>query len=940
VPATFTFGAGNARKLLRLPLYAFGALAALLVPRTHKLWVFGSGIGLGEGALPLYRVARERLAASVRLVWLARTDAELAQAHTLGFDAVAAHSWRGFWLTLRARVLVVTHGFGDVNRYAVSGGFVVQLWHGIPLKKLHLDSPATLRVRGVPNHRYVRALLARAYRFAGRGISLFPVASELVAPRIASAFGVPLTRIPALGDIRDDALLGRDPATMRAEARTLLTDAVGPIDDASRVVLYAPTWRDGASDPGAPTRDDWQLLSRWLDERDAVLLVRAHPLGLGDYAAGPAISPRIRMLGSHELVDVTPALAGVDALVTDYSSIAYDYALTDGPVVFFAPDVEQYARARGLYENYRVFSDDRYVGTWQHVLEHLDAAGSGSALGLRIARHTVWLREEHVDRLDGRSAERVLAEILVRTGGVALAAPDDEADAGDASASGLRVPDGRLARARVVEVAVEEAADGPALRVTIADPVRPVTGVRLEGARARVDAQVEAGGTLSVRLPLLTERWATPGLALPSGDYRLTLAGEIPTSRLHLATELPGRFAHPLFNAELREHAGGLVLRVSAPLADDELGPRNQKHLERAYRGSTPRPENAVYLESFYGQSASDNPLGIARTLRRMRPDVVRYWSVVDGSVAIPDGDVRLIEGSREWWRVRASARVLIVNDWLRKRYRPRPHQHVLQTWHGTMLKRLALDRAGVGLRTRIAVRRESRRWDALLAQNAYSARIFRSAYAYERGTWDEGYPRNDRLVSGADASDIRAAVGIPDGARVVLYAPTWRDDRTEMVDYLDLTSFARELRPNHVLLVRGHSRTLRYGKDLEADGLIDVTSYPNVADLLEVADLLVTDYSSVMFDFSATGRPVVFFTPDLAHYSSDLRGFYFDLLAEAPGPVVRTREELLDAIADADTTRERYRQQAARWRERFTPLDDGDAGRRVVQRMVDAGWL
>ncbi len=924
MPATFTFGAGNARKLLRLPLYALGALAALLVPRSARLWVFGCGIGLGEGALPLHLGARERLGGTTRLVWLAATDAELADAHALGLDAVAKHSARGFWLTLRARVLVVTHGFGDVNRYATSGAFVVQLWHGIPLKKLHLDSPAALRIRGVPDHRAVRALLARAYRFAGRGIDLFPVASELVAPRIATAFGVPPSRVVALGDIRDDALLNRPAAEVRAAGRGLLAAAVGPIDAATRVVLYAPTWRDGANDPGAPTLEEWAMIARWLEARDAVLLVRAHPLGLGDYAGGPTTSDRIRMLGSRELVDVTPALAGVDALVTDYSSIAYDYALTDGPVVFLAPDVELYARARGLYENYRVFSDDRYVASWQHVLEHLDAAGGDDELGRRIANHTTWLREEHVDRLDGRAVERVLAEILARTG----AAVDGH------------VPDGRLARARVVEAAFEEAADGPALRVTVVDPLRPVTAVRLEGARARVDAPVVTGGGLSVRLPLLLERWGASGLALPSGDYRLTLDGEVPTSRVLVDVQLPPHFAHPLFRAELHATAGGLVLRVGAPLADDERGRRNQRRLERAYRRIRHAPEDAVFLESFYGQSASDNPLGIARMLRRMRPDVTRYWSVIDGSVAVPEGDVRLIEGSREWWRVRGTARVLIVNDWLRKRYHRRPHQHVLQTWHGTMLKRLALDRAGVGIRTRIAVRRESARWDALLAQNAYSARIFRSAYAFHRGTWDEGYPRNDRLVTGADADAIRRAVGIPQGARVVLYAPTWRDDRTEMVDYLDLTSFARELGDDHVLLVRGHSRTLRYGRDLEADGLIDVTSYPNVADLLEVADVLVTDYSSVMFDFSATGRPVVFFTPDLAHYSSDLRGFYFDLLAEAPGPVVRTREELLDAIADADAARERYRQQAARWRERFTPLDDGDAGRRVVQRMIDAGWL
>lgn len=929
VPATFTFGAGNARKLLRLPLYALGALAALFVPRTSKLWVFGSGIGLGEGALPLYLLARERLGDGVRLVWLASSDAEVAAAEARGFDSVSKRTAAGFWLTLRARVIVVTHGFGDVNRYGTGGAFVVQLWHGIPLKKLHLDSPAALRIRGVPDHRYVRAFLAKAYRFAGRGIDLFPVASELVAPRIASAFGVREDRVLAVGDIRDDALLGPDPAVLRAAAREMISNACGAIADDARVILYAPTWRDGADDPGAPTREDWALIGRWLEARDAVLLVRAHPLGLGDYATGPAISDRIRMLGARELVDVTPVLPGVDALVTDYSSIAYDFALVDGPTVFFAPDVEQYARRRGLYENYRIFSDDRYVNSWPHVLEHLDAIGTPSPLGARIARHTTWLREEHVDRVDGRAAERVLNEIIARTG--SNAAPD---------ARGHVASDGRLPRARVVEAIVEEGADGPALRITVAEPVRPVTGVRLEGARARVDAHVDAGGSLSVRLPLLMERWGASRLALPSGEYRLTLESEVPTSRLTISCALPGRFTHPLFHAELHESAGGLVLRVAPPLEADERGPRNQRRLERAYRRGRPAAENAVFLESFYGQSASCNPAGIARMLRRIRPDVTRYWSVVDGSVAIPDGDVRLIEGSREWWRVRGSARVLIVNDWLRKRFRRRGHQHVLQTWHGTMLKRLGLDRTNVGARTRIAVRRESGRWDALLAQNAYSARIFTSAYGFTRGTWDEGYPRNDRLVSGADATSIRRAVGIPDGARVVLYAPTWRDDRTEMVDYLDLTTFASELGDDHVLLVRGHSRTLRYGRDLEAERLIDVTSYPNVADLLEVSDVLVTDYSSVMFDFSATGRPIIFFTPDLAHYSSDLRGFYFDLLAEAPGPVVRTREELLDAITDSEKERERYRPQAARWRERFTPLDDGHAGERVVRRMIDAGWL
>jgi len=927
--ASFTFGAGNARKVLRLPLYALGALATLLVPRTPRLWVFGSGIGVGEGALPLYRAARAALPGSVRLVWLAGSSAELTAALAAGLDAEHRNGWRGFRLTLRARVLVVTHGFGDVNRYATRGGFVVQLWHGIPLKRLHLDSGATLRVSFLPNHRLVRAVLARAYRFAGRGIGLFPVASALVAPRLVSAFGVGADRVVVTGDLRDDVLLGGSAGARRNDARALLTAAVGELPPSARVILSAPTWRDGGADPGAPDDATWNLIADWLERTNAVLLVRTHPLGKGDYAGGPTRSDRIRMLDSDVLAEITPALPAVDALVTDYSSIAYDYSLVGGPIVFLAPDLEHYAKRRGLYLPYRAFAGGQQVGSWPDALARLDAvAATGSAAAIAASIHSGWLRDENFDLLDGRATDRVLAETLRRSG--------------VAAALGLTVvdvPAPLTVRSRVTRIAFDEpAGSSPTMTVTI-DPVGSEIGtIRLDGARTqRLAASVTtAGGRTTATFRMLSPRWGTPELAMPSGDYRLTLGS---TARVEVATELPGELRHPLFRTRVLATAGGLVLRVSAPLADDERGRVEQKRLERAYRRSHPTPEDAVFLESFYGQSSSDNPLGIDAALAAARPQTTRYWSVVDGSVAVPDGAVRIIEGSREWWHARGASRVLIVNDWLRKRYRRRPHQRVLQTWHGTMLKRLALDR-DPGLRTRIAVKRERARWDALLAQNAYSAEIFRSAYDMRRPIWQEGYPRNDVFADAARVASVRAALGLPPRARVVLYAPTWRDDRTEMVDYVDLASFAGELGDDHVLLVRGHSRTLRYGQDLEADRLIDVTSYPNMADLLQVADVFVTDYSSAMFDVVGTDTPMIFFTPDLAHYSTDLRGFYFDLLAEAPGPVVASRAELLAAITGADAAAPAFAAQRAAWRARFTPRDDGAAGARVVARLIAEGWL
>jgi CDP-glycerol glycerophosphotransferase len=933
---TFTFAAGNRRVLLRTPLYLVGALGTVVVPRTARLWVFGSGIGLGEGSLALYELAREELGGDVRLVWLAGTQAELEEARRRGFDAVARQSGSGFWLTLRARVLVVTHGLGDVNRFGVWGGFVVQLWHGIPLKKLHLDSPVVLGAAGGPVRRVARVVLRLGYRTAGSQIGLFPVASARIVERIVSGFGTPRERIVATGDPRDDVLLAGPAAERRVRSRALLSATVGPLPDGADVVLYAPTWRDGAVDPGAPYEATWDEIAHWLETNNAVLIVRNHPLGRADYAAGPSRSDRIRLLDARMLADVTPVLPAVDALITDYSSIAFDYALVGGPIVFFAPDADEYVRSRGLYEPYRLFAGGRQVATWAHVLAQLTGIRLDPAAADEARAHTAWLRDENFDHLDAGSAARVLAEIQRRTAHVGTPPPP--------------------ARSRPQVTAV--GLDGTTLTVQVRGLGTGTPTARLDGARGGVDAEVDLApdGTVTATFDLLVSRWGSPELALPSGDYSLVLgdrrggaaadlteagtaAGLDPaaaSTRVDVVTADRPTLRHPLFRADAVEKAGGLVLRVGAPLAENEARPKPHRDWRQAFFRGRVTPENAVYFESFYGRSASDNPLAIDRTLARLHPQVRRYWSVADGSVAVPPGAVAIIEGSHEWWRVRAEARVYVINDWLRWSFRRRKHQHVLQTWHGTMLKRLALDRADVTVRRRSAVMRQQHRWDALIAQNPYSTAIFRSAYAFRAPIWETGYPRNDVLVHPERVAAVRATIGVPDGARLVLYAPTWRDDRAEMVDYLDLVAFAADLPEDHVLLVRGHSRTLSAGRDVHGERLIDVTSYPDMAELKLIADVLVTDYSSVMFDFASTGKPMVFFTPDLAYYGDVVRGFYFDLPAEAPGPVVTTPADLRDAILGEDN----YAAARAAWKQRFTPWDDGRAAERIVRRMFAEGWL
>ncbi|MFI8594069.1 CDP-glycerol glycerophosphotransferase family protein [Microbacterium sp. NPDC078428] len=477
----------------------------------------------------------------------------------------------------------------------------------------------------------------------------------------------------------------------------------------------------------------------------------------------------------------------------------------------------------------------------------------------------------------------------------------------------------------------------PSLELTGAGE-RP-SAVTLEGARARIDAVLTGGGkTWRARLVLHTRRWGNPSLPVPSGRYRLVVDGaEAPRDSL----ETQG---FEMLRASFDGGSG--VVEVGPPQDPDELAPQGPAAVA-ARRAAEGEPlEDAVFFESFYGRNASCNPLALDREIARVAPHVPRYWSVVDLSVAVPEGATALVEGSASWWRARATSRLLVVNDWLRHGFRARPGQHVLQTWHGTPLKRLALHRPGFDPRRMAAVVRESRRWSILLAQNPYAARILRKAYAFlRRPIWVEGYPRNDVLTthgpggSGArgPAAAVRRGLGIGDGERVLLYAPTWRDDRELIVDFLDPQRLAEDA--DAVVLVRGHSRTLLPGSDVAGPRVIDVTGYPDVSRLVLASDALITDYSSVMFDYSVTGKPIYFFAPDLDHYRGRLRGFYFDLAERAPGPVVSTHGELVDALTDPAVT-EVFAARYDAWRAVFNSRDDGRAAERVVARLRDQGLL
>jgi CDP-glycerol glycerophosphotransferase (TagB/SpsB family) len=446
-------------------------------------------------------------------------------------------------------------------------------------------------------------------------------------------------------------------------------------------------------------------------------------------------------------------------------------------------------------------------------------------------------------------------------------------------------------------------------------------------------------------LPLLASVWGQQPLPPRVGGYRIQVrrvGGEGGRGRripVHcnpeLTAELPRAYDGPRFRFRMQSGPNQrFQFRVSPPRRPDEMGQFHQRRLSLSYRQTAWRPRNAVYFESFYGRNSTCNPRALDSVIARQYPQLTRLWGVVDGSVPVPPGAIPVIQGTREWWEARATSRFVIANDWLRRWFLPQPFQIVLQTWHGSMFKRIGLDRANLSKDKQQTLLREKVKWDVLLSQNRHSTEIFATAYDWHGPIMEEGYPRDDPL-SVADGAEIRRRLGIGADKTAILYAPTWRENLTEMVTFLDLERLCRDLGDDYVILLRGHSRTVEFGESVDVPGVVDVTTYPEITELFLAADAMITDYSSVMFDFSVTMRPMIFFTPDLADYRDTLRGTYFDLEDLAPGPVLFSQDQVTEAIRTLDTQSERYRERYQRWHERFNQFDDGHSGERVVARLM-----
>lgn len=287
---------------------------------------------------------------------------------------------------------------------------------------------------------------------------------------------------------------------------------------------------------------------------------------------------------------------------------------------------------------------------------------------------------------------------------------------------------------------------------------------------------------------------------------------------------------------------------------------------------------------------------------------------------------------------------------------KPKKDQVFTQCWHGTPLKRLGFDlthfdnqlNTAKEMKKRYKV--ETEKFSYFISPSAYASGVFRSAWNLkEFGKNDiiieKGYPRNDFLFKYTenDVSEIKRRILGEDikNKKIILYAPTYRANQHESgVGYVykeevDFEKMREKLGDEFIILFRPHYYIASVFNFEKYKGFVyNASDVDDINDLYVISDMLITDYSSVFFDYANLKRPMIFYMYDLDYYRDESNGFYFDVEDSLPGKIVKTDDDLIDEIIRI-SKEFKYDEKYKQFNEKFNYLDDGEASKRVVETVI-----
>lgn len=373
-----------------------------------------------------------------------------------------------------------------------------------------------------------------------------------------------------------------------------------------------------------------------------------------------------------------------------------------------------------------------------------------------------------------------------------------------------------------------------------------------------------------------------------------------------------------------------------------------------------PTNEKMVMFESFLGQMYACSPKAIYQYMIQDKrfSDFTFVWAFRKGKIKdvetkFDDPRTVLVEyNSEQYFKYYAEAKYWVSNWRIAGYIKKKKDQVMIETWHGTPLKKIGLDSTIEGnplssqKKSHKLYLENSRKYDYLVSPSAFCTKVFATAFGLDKLKKEHilietGYPRNDYLINypSSDVELIKERLGIPKDKKVILYAPTWRDNQHTLGvgNTLDVkahfSKFMDTISEDYVVILRLHY-IVANRVDLTAytGKVFDCSNVDDVNELYIISDILITDYSSVFFDYANLERPIIFYMYDLKEYKTQIRDFYIDL-DELPGPIVQTEEALLDVVDHIDAMMEKYKEKYQAFCSTYTYLDDGNAAKHVVDR-------
>lgn len=359
-----------------------------------------------------------------------------------------------------------------------------------------------------------------------------------------------------------------------------------------------------------------------------------------------------------------------------------------------------------------------------------------------------------------------------------------------------------------------------------------------------------------------------------------------------------------------------------------------------------------IFFESSVGRNYSSNPKYVYEEMIKQGLDqkFKCIWSLEDLSIEIP-GNAKKVKRTRlNYLYYLAIAKIWICDSRQPAFLVKRPETIYIQLWHGTPLKKLAMDldvlkiSDGMDLTEyKRLFKKNTETWDYLISQSNFTTEKFKSSFDFKNKILEIGFPRNDILFTENNEKSIDSIknnYNIPLNKKIILYAPTWRDDKFysngiyKFSSKLDFDLLKKELSDKYIIIVKQHYLVKDPTDWSKYEGFVYKYNYLwDIQELYLISDILITDYSSVMFDYSILKRPMIIYAYDFEEYRDNLRGFYFNIFEEFPGPIVENNHDLIESIRNYQCND--YKRKYNEFSDKFTCFDDGNASSKIVKLIL-----